>query len=40
MKKIVAVQSSQELHCANCYNNASVETYFKSLKEELIWRQK
>ena len=22
------------------YNNASVETFFKSLKAELIWRQK
>jgi transposase InsO family protein len=24
----------------NCYDNASVETFFKSLKAELIWRQK
>lgn len=24
---------------ANCYDNASVETFFKSLKAELIWRQ-
>lgn len=23
----------------NCYDNASVETFFKSLKAELIWRQ-
>ena len=23
----------------NCYNNASVETFFKSLNAELIWRQ-
>ena len=23
----------------NCYDNASVETFFKSLKTELIWRQ-
>lgn len=24
----------------NCYDNASVETFFKSLKAELIWRQR
>ncbi len=24
---------------ANCYDNASVETFLKSLKAELIWRQ-
>lgn len=24
----------------NCYDNASVETFFKSLKAEMIWRQK
>ena len=24
----------------NCYDNASVETFFKSLKAELIWRKK
>ena len=24
----------------NCYGNASVETFFKSLKAELIWRQR
>ena len=24
----------------NCYNNSAVETFFKSLKAELIWRQK
>ena len=24
---------------SNCYGNASVETFFKSLKAELIWRQ-
>jgi putative transposase len=24
----------------NCYDNASVEMFFKSLKAELIWRQK
>lgn len=24
---------------SNCYGNASVETSFKSLKAELIWRQ-
>ena len=24
----------------NCYDNAAVETFFKSLKAELIWRQK
>jgi putative transposase len=24
----------------NCYDNASVDTFFKSLKAELIWRQK
>ena len=23
----------------NCYDNAAVETFFKSLKAELIWRQ-
>ncbi|MFT6091039.1 MAG: transposase InsO family protein [Sulfitobacter sp.] len=23
----------------NCYNNAAVETFFKSIKAELIWRQ-
>ncbi len=23
----------------SCYDNASVETFFKSLKAELIWRQ-
>jgi putative transposase len=23
----------------NCYDNAAVETFFKSLKEELIWRE-
>jgi putative transposase len=23
----------------NCYDNASVETFFKTLKVELIWRQ-
>jgi putative transposase len=25
---------------SNCYDDASVETFFKSLKAELIWRQK
>ena len=24
----------------NCYDNSAVETFFKSLKAELIWRQK
>lgn len=24
----------------NCYDNASVEMFFKSLKAELIWRQR
>ena len=24
----------------NCYDNAAVETFFKSLKAELIWREK
>lgn len=24
----------------NCYDNASVQTFFKSLQAELIWRQK
>jgi putative transposase len=24
---------------ANCYDNASVETFFKTIKAELIWRQ-
>ena len=24
----------------NCYDNAAVETFFKSLKAELIWRMK
>jgi putative transposase len=24
----------------NCYDNALVETFFKSLKAEMIWRQK
>ena len=24
----------------NCYDNAAVETVFKSLKAEIIWRQK
>jgi putative transposase len=23
----------------NCYDNASVETFFKTIKAELIWRQ-
>jgi putative transposase len=23
----------------NCYDNAAVETFFKSLKAELIWRE-
>jgi len=23
----------------NCYNNAAVETFFKSLKAEVLWRQ-
>jgi transposase InsO family protein len=25
---------------SNCYDNAAVETFFKSLKAELIWRMK
>ena len=24
----------------NCYDNAAVETFFKTIKAELIWRQK
>jgi putative transposase len=24
---------------ANCYDNASVETFFKTIKAELIWKQ-
>jgi len=23
----------------NCYDNAAIETFFKTLKAELIWRQ-
>ena len=24
----------------NCYDNAAVETFFKTIKAELIWRRK
>lgn len=24
----------------NCYDNSAVETFFKSLKAEMIWRQR
>lgn len=26
-------------HPANCYDNASVEPFFKTIKAELIWRK-
>tara|TARA_R100001369_G_C3294211_1_gene164481 strand:- start:738 stop:941 length:204 start_codon:yes stop_codon:yes gene_type:complete len=35
---VIKVRSGQKDVVRNCYDNADVETFFKTIKAELIWR--
>ncbi len=33
-------KAEEESHLGNCYDNSMVETFFKTIKAELIWRNR